>query len=67
MGDGPGQDGGQEGGEEGAGRPRGERGQAPVGLGRGGLGQLGRIGEWIGRLILDYLATDSNEFKRKLE
>jgi hypothetical protein len=35
----PGQGGGLEGGEEGAGRPGGERGQAPARLGRGGLGR----------------------------
>jgi hypothetical protein len=37
--------GGPEGGEEAAGRPGGEGGQAPTGLGQGGLDRLGRIGE----------------------
>jgi hypothetical protein len=45
RGDGPEQGGDQEVGEDGAGWPGGERGQAPAGLGRGGLGRLGRIGE----------------------
>jgi hypothetical protein len=55
------------GGEVGAGGPRGEGGQAPARSGRGVLGRLGQIKESIGKLILDYLAAESNELKRKLE
>jgi hypothetical protein len=54
----------REGGEEEVGRPRAEGGQAPTGLGRGGLDRLGRVGEGNRKRCLWSLAAELDEFKR---